>query len=144
MPLSCRVSDQPGLGDTYSESDRNFHDCLSHGVQYKADRFTEFLSPLPVIRSGKQTALGEVLSPKGRYLVGYLEPASLPPGAPAGKPRLIEQDPTLEAGKCQGDSRSLSGGTPNSEAGTAGRGEEERVTGDSGANVPHYSLGDGE
>jgi len=53
--------------------------------------------------------------PSGRYCpqraassVAESEPASLPPGSPAGNPRSSEQNRTLEAGKCQGDSRSRS------------------------------------
>jgi len=40
-------------------------------------------------------ALGEVLSPKGRYVVGKFAPASLPPGPPAGKLPPTGQDATL-------------------------------------------------
>ena len=45
-----------------------------------------------------KTAPGEVLSPKGRYFVAASEPASLPPGSPAGNPLSTGQDTIPQPG----------------------------------------------
>ncbi len=42
-------------------------------------QFLYFTSSRPLIRSRKKTALGEVLSPKGRSVVSQFQLASLPP-----------------------------------------------------------------
>jgi len=61
-----------------------------------------------------------MLSPKGRFVVGEFQLASLPPGAPAGNPRSTWQDAIPKAGGCQGDSRSLNGGNAEHRGGDGG------------------------
>jgi len=56
-------------------------------VSYRGAQIIYFTFRLPLLRSRTITALGEVLSPKGRKFVDQSELASLPPGAPAGNPR---------------------------------------------------------
>jgi len=50
-----------------------------------------------------KTALGEVLSPKGREFVGQFEPASLPPVLPQGNPEQSGRRLSHMPERSQGD-----------------------------------------
>ncbi len=60
-----------------------------------------------VVHSGKNTALGEVLSPKGRDFVCQFEFASLPPPVlPQGNPDQLRWTLSRRRERCQDDSPS--------------------------------------
>lgn len=83
--------------------------------------FMYFAFPLSLIRSRTKTALGKVLSPKGRIfrsriIAGIPAPPVLPQGNPDQSGKTLSRRPE----RCQGDSPSLNGGHAEHRGGDRG------------------------